>query len=475
MGSFHHDNVLVTARCPLVAVLFTLCGLTCGTILAADPTLESLQRELRQIFPASPTKNPSVSPGVATSADPYAIIEKDYLWAGTANPAERPRSTSLRQIRSYTPPIRQAHAACVKIITPYWHGAGIMISPTGDVLTSYHLVAEAPAITVQTLDGRLHPVTGIAAFSATHDLALLRVNGSSFVCLPVDREAPPATGQPLSIVGHPGGVSWKLSSGRMLRQAADDGSDVIHFDSDIGRGNSGGPVIDEAGRLCALTACAATLADGSTVKVGVSAKAMREFLASPRHDVSLPELAVLERNRRAAEFLQEVYLLMDEWMGAWLASMGEVSVSLSGRDATLPAAGRRVTFVNLQHAAGSSIQFLLLRSLMARSSELSDLNSQLKASMTDFSGVLGHLLACSAALSQAAGRSSSEARLALAQARQERALASRHFGAALVRLDTFSRGMALRETKPRRTGRLDSLVSKYVPGGCRVEINSPEG
>ena len=462
------------ARLVLPAWL-AVCGLIPWAINAADPTLEALQHELRQIFPTPAPARPDAARLSREPSAPYSIVERTYLWFDAASQKPLTLPLTRRQIRTLSPPVRLAHVACVKIITPYWHGAGVLISPSGDVLTSYHLVAGAPAVTVQTFDGRLWPITEIASVSDVHDLALVHLEGGAFVCLPLTDTHPATSGQRLSIVGHPGDNSWMLSTGETLRQTTDARTDVLQFSSDIGRGNSGGPIIDETGRLCALTACAAKLADGTAVKVGISARAMQDFLSAPRHPVSLAELASRERSRRAAAFMEDVYRLMDEWLYTWIASMGDVTLTLSGTEGGHSAPDRRVAFANLQTASGSAVQFLMLKALMLRCSTVTRVDPQVRESMNEFSSVLDHLIACSSVLNKAGGQTPEEVRLALRKAGQERTLAARDFARALARLAEFERRIAAASANPSGPDRLTPLIERYVPAGCHIETHQPEG
>jgi hypothetical protein len=401
-------------------------------------------------------------------------VEKDFLLAGPSEPAPAAPLTSLLRIRNYPPPVRQTHAACVKIITPQWHGAGVVISADGDILTSYHLVAGAPAVSVQMLDGRLLRVTKVLAASATHDLALLHIEDGPFAFLPVTPTTRPAVQSRLSIVGHPGEWSWKLDSGTVVRYNTESGTEVIHVDADIGRGNSGGPMVDEAGRLCAITACSATLADGSTVKVGVSAQAIAEFLSSPGTPLPLKELAAAEKNRRSAEFLQSLCLLTEEWMHDWLEAMGKVTLA----DARTPSKAPqepRVAFLNTERAAEASLKLLLLKTMVARCIDRSTPDPALVASGSNLGLALDRLMDCTAILTQASGSTPTGVRTALEQVRQNHTLATLRFGQALTSLVPAGRTAELNRSNPSDFQRLETLRQHYAPPGSHHTNNGSEG
>ena len=453
-----------------------ICGLwgTISLASASDLAVESLQKEWHQLFPPPLTTGSPPPVPTCPPMAPFAIASKQFLLGQPAVQSSPRPAISLLRIRNYPPPIRQAHAACVKIITPYWHGAGVMVSSDGDVLTSYHLVAGASAVTVQMLDGRLFATTNVSSFSAVHDLALLHVDGGPFSFLPANRNTAPPSGKHLSIVGHPGELSWKLDAGSVIRLTPESGTDVLHFNADIGPGNSGGPIVDEEGNLCAIAACAATLADGSTVKVGVSTKAILSFLDSPRNPALLADLAAREKNLRTADFLQNLTLLTGEWMRDWLNAMSQVTLSHSNpgsNQATAP----RIRFLNFERAAETSLKLLLLKTVMERCLDSSPSDPMLVASSRELIGTLNRLLECTTLLGNANGQTAFNLRLALGQVRQSRAQAMLQFSRAVYGLERTVSALEFDQANPTGLGRLETLRDLYSPPGRHFEISRSEG
>lgn len=449
-----------------MAVCVLLCA--CIAARAADPTILDLQRELKSLFPPmSPAVHAAPFPEVQAD-NPYAIVEHEFLLARAPDLDSPSVRLSLRQLRRSTPAIRTAHAACVKIITPYWHGAGVLVSPDGDVLTSHHLVAGVPCASVQTLDGRIHTVTNITAASVIHDLALLRIDGGPYPCLSVDTSPDPPRGSILHIVGHPGNTPWKLTRGAVVRRMADRGTQVLHFDADVARGNSGGPIVDEAGRLLAITACSAELADGSTVKIGIAAPAIRSFLAEPRVTRDFAALARFERNRRMTEFLGQLYVMMDAWIAEWLASMSQVTLerteALQGH-ASAP--GTR--FTNTRKAAEVSARLLLLKALMVRCALLQDIDAPLASSIADGSAVLDTLMDSAMLLGGRTGASTREAADIIARLRHCRQEAEQRFDKALSGVQRASTQFNLDITDPLQSRYIAGMRSRYNLPGCRVQ------
>lgn len=428
---------------------------------ADEPTLEDLRREWSQIFP-----QPLPVPSPAREApDVYSILEKEFL---LIRPFEYPTaslSRSLRTIREYSPALRQAHAACVKIITPSWHGAGVVISPTGDILTSYHLVAGVPGASIVTLEGRVYSVTNIQAHSIIHDLALLKIPAETPVFLPVDTGAMPESGGALQIVGHPEDTSWKLTLGKVIRHHRDAETRVLHFEAEIEPGNSGGPVVDEAGRLCAITACSAQLTDGSRVKVGVDIGAIREFLDSPRKPIAFTDLTALERNRRMADFLGSLYIRMEDSLSQWLAIMAAVTVETNG--VAPVSSSPQLRLVSPKQSAQTAAKLLMLRILMTHCAQMEGLDPRLYRSMADTSASMTHLIdGLAAAHGTAAPGQMKRTITGIALHRDQARLL---FGKALGSLEESGQALNIASSAPLQQKQVSALREAYLPAGCHVE------
>ncbi len=448
-----------------LAALATAAWLLAGASLsnAADPLILELQRELKALFP-TPLLS-AASPPVPLPESPYAIVSQEALLALTPSLPGSTGRLSLRGIRQSPPAIRNAHAACVKIITPYWHGAGILLTPEGDVLTSYHLVAGVPLASVQTLDGRIHSVSNITAASAIHDLALLRIPGGPHVSLQISDGPGPSPGTALTVVGHPGETAWQSVPGHALRCHADRGTQVLHFEAPVARGNSGGPIVDETGQLVAVTACAAELADGSHVKVGIAAPAIRAFLAAPRVSMDFADLSRIERNRRLADFLGQVCLLMDLWINDWLASMSVVTVDKIPGDAT----GPKIRFLHTKQAAEVSARLILLKAMLLRCGLAENIDPALKQSVASSSLTLDSLMDGALLLSAGKGISAQATRATIAQVARCRQDANRHFGQALASIRAAASRYDLDVSDPARFQQISTMQSRHASVGCRFE------
>jgi S1-C subfamily serine protease len=167
-------------------------------------------------------------------------------------------------------------------------GSGVIVDPSGLVVTNHHVVEGADAIAVVLSDERAVEARVVRA-DPTTDLALLRLAGVGG--LPAVRFADSDELQPGDFVlalGNPFGVGQSVSSGIVSavgRRARGLDLDVplIQTDAAINPGNSGGPLVDVEGRLVGINTAILTRSGGSVgVGFAIPANAVRTHLENAR-------------------------------------------------------------------------------------------------------------------------------------------------------------------------------------------------
>jgi S1-C subfamily serine protease len=128
-------------------------------------------------------------------------------------------------------------------------GSGFAIGG-GIIVTNRHVIEDATTISLNTWDGASLDAS-VEGVDYTDDLALVRI----------DRELPsagrlatedPVTGADVTVIGYPLGGQQELTSGRVVdyaRLETDEGPRVVRLSTEIWPGNSGGPVLDDDGRV----------------------------------------------------------------------------------------------------------------------------------------------------------------------------------------------------------------------------------
>lgn len=140
-----------------------------------------------------------------------------------------------------------------------WHlssATGFVLSESGAFATCYHVVDQAAhsVMVVMTDDGRLFGVREVLAASKAHDTAILQLEGSGLVPLPVATNAP--VGAPVFVVSHPSKNFYTFTSGMVSRYFLSEEDKVqttmMSITAEFGRGSSGCPVFNECGTVVGM-------------------------------------------------------------------------------------------------------------------------------------------------------------------------------------------------------------------------------
>jgi S1-C subfamily serine protease len=146
-------------------------------------------------------------------------------------------------------------------------GTGVVVNDQGAILTSLHVVEGVTVIRAQFVDGT-EAVATIAAREPASDIAVLQTDRLPEVLVPAVLGGGVQIGEPVFAVGHPLGLVGSLSAGVVsgLNRSVPISEDrtlegLIQFDASVNPGNSGGPLLDRAGRVVGIVTALANPAD----------------------------------------------------------------------------------------------------------------------------------------------------------------------------------------------------------------------
>ncbi len=148
-------------------------------------------------------------------------------------------------------------------------GSGVVIDPSGVVLTNAHVVAQAQTIQASFADGSAYEAT-VLGLDQDLDLAVLRLQGApALTAVTIGSSAGLLLGEPVIAIGNPYGLGHTVTTGvvsslhRSLETRQRVYQDFIQTDASINPGNSGGPLLDIRGRLIGINT--AIYAEGQNI------------------------------------------------------------------------------------------------------------------------------------------------------------------------------------------------------------------
>jgi S1-C subfamily serine protease len=248
------------------SILALLCTFGLGTAAIAQPA-------------SAPA--PAVAPPAAAASAPISLSARKVY--------EQARS-QLVQIRT----VLKGRASQTSV------GSGFLVSGEGHIVTNFHVVAEAALkperhdLVYVTADGREAPLV-ILQLDVLHDLALLKAADPAKPVAPFDSLAFRPEAQPLSqgeriySLGNPLDVGFAVTEGTYNGLVRRSFYPQIFFGGALSGGMSGGPALDEQGRVIGINV--ARRVDGEQVSFLVPASFAVALLARGREAVPIKTAA----------------------------------------------------------------------------------------------------------------------------------------------------------------------------------------
>ena len=223
-------------------------------------------------------------------------------------------------------------------------GSGFLIDDEGHLITNYHVVSQYALqpgrhrLVYATVDGKQGALQ-LLAFDVVHDLALLKpvepaaLTGRGSVALRPQADALPR-GARIYSMGNPLDVGFAVAEGSYNGPVERSFLPTLFFGGSLSAGMSGGPALDEQGRLIGVNVAARR--DGEQVSFLVPADFVRALISRGRnappitapawpeitrqlmqHEAQLTEGFIQQPWRSAGHPIYTIPVPQETWMRCW--------------------------------------------------------------------------------------------------------------------------------------------------------------
>lgn len=229
-------------------------------------------------------------PALASETPPFARRPSDPSISETATPASLTVSSATRP-----PAARDIASRAFESVVMLQMldergeelaiGTGFLVEG-GWIVTNAHVVGGADRAALWPIDSREAlplPLEGVV--SRVTDLALIHLPDSApsaLRTLALAADDLPAVGDTVYAVGNPQGFEGTFSDGKVSGLRRDGDETFIQITAPISPGSSGGPLLDENGKVVGIVT--ATWTGGQNLNFAVPVRALRELLDATREE-----------------------------------------------------------------------------------------------------------------------------------------------------------------------------------------------
>ncbi len=233
----------------------------------------------------------------------WLMIAAAALVGGACSTGSEPLRQPSRSLKELVGPIQKSVVTVVNYdldgdITSI--GSGFFISESGILVTNFHVLDGAYSASIKTVDGSQYPVAAILAQNRLVDLIKVRVDigGNQVTPVVLSREQP-AVADGVFVVGSPMGLEQTVSEGIISAvREMPAGAKVFQLTAPISRGSSGGPVLNQDGKVVGVVTF--QMARGQNLNFAISVDAL-DMLTDESSHPSIAEWTI--RNSRQGSAL----------------------------------------------------------------------------------------------------------------------------------------------------------------------------
>lgn len=157
-------------------------------------------------------------------------------------------------------------------------GSGFVVDAQGTLVTNFHVVEGADAVTVQFAGGERFDDVLFVSADRGRDVAVLKVRGVNLPFIAFGDDQKLAVGDRVYVMGNPLGLEGTFSDGLLSARRIDEGVAYLQITAPISSGSSGGPVLNARGEVVGIATAA--MRSGQNLNLAVAARYAQSLIGA---------------------------------------------------------------------------------------------------------------------------------------------------------------------------------------------------
>ncbi len=192
------------------------------------------------------------------------------LWAALGSATSAASGTSDALVATTRPAVVTLFSVDPRFRWPSYQGSGFLISEDGILVTARHVAESETDLFAVTAEGKRHPVTGFLGENIEYDIAVLKLDGNDWPCIPLASAALPQTNQWVAVVSpEPNGGTLCATGAVRAVPELQNLWEAILTTIQMRHGQSGSPLLDETGAVLGVVSGVDDAERGSAMPIKI--------------------------------------------------------------------------------------------------------------------------------------------------------------------------------------------------------------
>lgn len=218
-------------------------------------------------------------------------------------------------------------------------GSGVILRSDGVIATNFHVIDDAKSASVKLQNGDVYDDVSIVDTDERKDIAIIKIKATNLPTLSVGNSDTIKVGITIYAIGAPRGLEGSISSGIVssIRPANEisqtlSGFRVIQITAPISSGSSGGPLLDETGKVIGLVF--ATRVDAQNINLAIPINYVSPLASNAKNEgrtlakMNLETLSSISTTSQPQPKPDTVDSIAGTYVGSWASNEYGVSGSL---------------------------------------------------------------------------------------------------------------------------------------------------